>query len=188
MFKRSKALKYQTFYRIDIFERYPPAPSLEGSVQAVRCRVQVFHTPPPTSPQQAHEPLPEPRHTPRYVPPGIPMSPRGSPDLPNPATNLQTTAIRFQTTSNQPPDHQMDPKRSKNTSHQLSSTLKNLEFPFVKHHFSQFHIFRQKPHKKQPRATQRLPNDPQRLPKAFQRLPKVTKITPRTPKMTKKAP
>ena len=116
------------------------------------------------------------------------MSPQGSPDLPNPATNLQTTAIRFQTTSNQPPDHRMDPKIFKNTSRQLPSTPKSIEFLYVKLHFSQFHIFRQKPHKKQPRATQRLPNDSQRLPKAFQRLPKVTKITPRTPKMTKKAP
>ena len=47
-------------------------------------------------------------------------------------------------------------------------------FPFIKQHFSQFHVFRYKTPKRQPLATQRLPNAPRRLPKASQRVSKGT--------------
>ena len=61
------------------------------------------------------------------------------------------------------------------------------QFPFIKQHFSQFHVFRYKTPKRQPLATQRLPNAPQRLPKASQREPKATQNATKTPQDDQKS-
>ena len=83
----------------------PPAPS---GLQGCETTLSKLPYPPPTSPQPAHKPPPEPRDTPRYVPPGIPR-PSKSSNLSNrqpPSTNPHPT--NFQTASKHhfqlPPD------------------------------------------------------------------------------------